>query len=85
MTITAAAIARCLRSKNGGNRPGERGAVPSGLQVSSSKISPHGAMLPGVLGVPKWLRSRFAHPCTRRSLARACGEARCTMLGAVVS
>ena len=47
-----AAVARCLRSKNSSHRPKEHGAFPSGLQVGSSKVSPHGAKRPRVLDVP---------------------------------
>ena len=84
VTSICAVDARRLRSKDGSNVPCERGAVPGGLQVSSGKISPHGAMLPGVLGMPKWFRGHFAHPCARRTLARASGEARCAVLWATV-
>ena len=63
-TNNAAAIGRRLHSKNSSHRPRKHGTVPSGLQVSSSKVGPHGAKFPGVQDVPQWLGSCFAHPCT---------------------
>ena len=69
MANDVAAVARCLRSKNSSHRPEEHGAAPSGLQVGSSEVGPHGAKRPGVLDVPKWFGSCFAHPSSRGSLA----------------